>query len=125
MVRTGFPSSDSRVAQIHNRIKIKIDMKLQDFKNFQPFEAQLKSALHNNYVRFYSNNFKPFAEAVKEWRGSEVTNSEKTCPRCLLKLCKQVAEEYFRYASSPKGKAYLKNGDSNAEEEGENNDADA
>lgn len=112
------------MAEIYNGTKIKIDMKLQDFKNFQPFEAQLKSALHSNYVRFYSNNFKPFADAVKEWRGNEVTNSEKTCPRCLLKLCKQVAEEYFRYASSPKGKAYLKNGDSNAEE-GENNDADA
>ncbi len=102
-------------------------MKLQDFKNFQPFEAQLKSALHNNYVRFYSNNFKPFADAVKEWRANEVTNSEKTCPRCLLKLCKQVAEEYFRYASSPKGKAYLKYGDDgNAEEQNrENDDADA
>lgn len=95
-------------------------MKLQDFKNFQPFEANLRSALHSNYVRFYSHNFKPFADAVKEWRGKEVTSSEKTCPRCLLKLCKQVAEEYFRYAASPKGKAWLKNGDENGGETEEN-----
>ena len=103
-------------------------MKLQDFKNFQQFDKQLRSAKNTNYVRFQGSEFRAFGAVVKEWRGSELTQNEKSCPHCLLTLCKKIAEEYFRYASSPKGKAYLKgveNGDETDEPKEEDDNADA
>ena len=79
-------------------------MKAQDYINFKPFEKELESARSHNYVRFPHPIFLQFSEAVKQWRGREVTPNEKTCMHCLLRLVKDVAAEYFKYKSSPQGK---------------------
>lgn len=97
-------------------------MKLQDFKNFQQFEKKLNSARSTNYVRFLGGEFKVFGGFVKEWRGSDLTQNEKSCPHCLLTLCKKIAEEYFRYKESPRGKAYLKSQENGEEGDGKEDD---
>ena len=79
-------------------------MKAQDYIAFKPFEKELSSAKTASYVRFKRPDFNKFAEVVKQWRGKEVTPNERSCMHGLLKLCKQVAEEYFRYKNSPQGK---------------------
>lgn len=76
----------------------------KDYIAFKPFERQLNSAKHTNYARFEHNEFLAFGEAVKGWRGTELTKNEKSCRHCLLTLCKKVADEYFKYKDSPWGK---------------------
>lgn len=79
-----------------------------DFKAFRPFEAQLSSAARSSYARFRPSEKTAFSEAVTAWRGTPLTRQENSCPSCFLKVIKKVAEEYFRYKESPRGKAFLK-----------------
>lgn len=83
-------------------------MTKEQFLGFQPFEKQLLSARSTNYARFPHKELQKFGEAVEKWRGTNLTRNEQTCPRCLLKLLKEVCAEYIKYKESPRGKALLK-----------------
>ena len=85
-----------------------IKMDKNCFLGFQPFEKQLSTAKHTNYARFPHKELLEFDKVVEQWRGSGLTKSEKSCPHCLLVLLKKIADEYFRYMESPRGKALLK-----------------
>lgn len=96
-------------------------MTYEQYQAFKPFEAQLKSAKASNYARFPHKELLAFAEAVKLWRGSNMTNSEKSCSHCLLTLLKKIADEYLKYEASPRGKAKIEkenNGKTEVEEDG-------
>lgn len=83
-------------------------MKAQDYKNFQQFERHLQSAKNTNYVRFAAGDLKVFSEYVQQWRGTPLTRQEQSCPHCFLQVCKKVAEEYFKYQNSPRGRQMTK-----------------
>lgn len=83
-------------------------MTKDNFLAFQPFEKQLTSAKHNNYARFQHKELLEFDKSVALWRGEGLKKNERSCPHCLLQLLKKVADEYFRYKDSPRGKALLK-----------------
>lgn len=80
----------------------------KDYVNFKPFEGQLSTAKHSSYARFRPSEKNAFSEAVAAWRGTPLTRQENSCPSCFLKLIKKVAEEFYRYQDSPRGRQMIK-----------------
>jgi ribosomal protein S27AE len=60
------------------------------------------------YVRATKSDMERFSSVYKEIYGKPVTQSQRTCPRCILKLFKQVAEDYWAFEKSPAYKKLIK-----------------
>lgn len=83
-------------------------MKTEVYKKLKEFDKQLSSAVNSGFARFSAPELEKLSQAISEHRGTPLSRQERTCPRCLLKTLKQVAEEYYKYEQSPRGKALLK-----------------
>ena len=89
----------------------------ENYLAFREFEGKLSSALHSGFARFSSPELEKFSSILANHRGTPLSRQERTCPRCLLKTLKQVAEEFYKYQDSPRGKALLKELNNEGEKE--------
>lgn len=87
------------------------------YKKLKEYESKFQTVLHGNFVRFTTKELDAFNEVLKEHNGKGLTQSQRTCPHCLLTAVKQVAGEYYKYKESPWGRKAEKelNGDGEKE----------
>lgn len=83
-------------------------MTKENYLAFKEFEQKLGSALHSGFARFSAPELEKFSQILSQHRGTPLSRQERTCPHCLLTTLKKVAEEYYKYEQSPRGKALLK-----------------
>lgn len=83
-------------------------MTKDNYLAFKEFENKLTSAKNSGFARFSAPELEKFSQILAKHRGTPLSRQERTCPRCLLKTLKQVAEEFYKYQDSPRGKALLK-----------------
>ena len=91
-------------------------MKTEDYKKLREWSekfAQTKCG----YVRVTKGDMERFATLYKEVYDKPVTQSQKTCPHCVLKLFKAVAEDFWAFEKSPAYKKLIK-----SEQQQETND---
>lgn len=99
-------------------------MTTEVYKKLKQYETKFQTAVYSNFVRFTSTELNAFNEILKEHDGKGLTNSQRTCPRCLLNAIKTVAAEYYKFKDSPWGKRIEKqekdanDGDTADEEKG-------
>ena len=96
-------------------------MTYEQYLAFTPWEKQLKSAKDSNYARFPHKEMLLFEKSVEKWRGEGLKRNEKTCSHCFLTLLKKIADEYFKYQNSGRGKAKIKEMENNGKAEIEEN----
>lgn len=92
-------------------------MTTENYLAFKQYEQKLQSALHSNYARFTAKELEAFSQVLSNHRGTPLSRQERSCPHCLLAALKKVAEEYFKFEQSPRGKALLKQKDNGEESE--------
>lgn len=68
------------------------------------------------YVRATKSDMDRFGQVYLEVYGKPINQSQRTCPRCILKLFKAVAEDFWAFEKSPAYKKLIKS------ERDENND---
>lgn len=83
-------------------------MNKDNYLGFKEFEPKFNSAIHSGFARFSAPELERFSKALANHRGTPLSRQERSCPRCLLKTLKQVAEEFYKYQDSPRGKAVIK-----------------
>ena len=95
-------------------------MTYEIYKRLEAFETPLMSARNTNYARVPHKDLAELESIVKELRGNGLTQSEKSCTSCFLKLLKWLAEELLKYRNSPRGRAKIEkeNGKEGTEEDG-------
>lgn len=90
-------------------------MTKDNYLAFREFEPKFNSALHSGFARFSAPELEKFSQILSSHRGAPLSRQERTCPHCLLVTLKKVADEYYKYEQSPRGKALLKQEENNAE----------
>lgn len=83
-------------------------MNRENYLAFKEYEKKLQSALHSGFARFTAQELEAFSQVLSNHRGTPLSRQERSCPHCLLTTLKKVAEEYYRYQDSPRGKQLLK-----------------
>ena len=95
-------------------------MTKENYLAFKEYEAKLSSAYNSGFARFTAQELEAFSQVLSNHRGTPLSRQERSCPHCLLVTLKKVAEEYYKYEQSPRGKQLLKELEGNTEEnEGE------
>lgn len=92
-------------------------MTTEQYKKLREFADKYEESRHG-YVRATKTDMDRFSVVYKEVYGREVNRSQRTCPHCIFKLFKTVAEDFWAFEKTPAGKKLLKR-------EREGNDADA
>lgn len=89
-------------------------MTTENYKKLRPWAGKFEESRHG-YVRATRTDMDRFSEVYQEVYGSPVTQSQKTCPRCIIKLFQRVAADYWGFEKSPAYKKLIKS------EQGEEN----
>ena len=79
-------------------------MKVEQYKQLKQFEHSMDSARRVGYARMNFRELDTFGKIYEELYGAELTRQQKSCPRCVLKAIKRVAEDYFKFKDSPWGR---------------------
>lgn len=82
-------------------------MKTEDYKKLREWSGKFEESRHG-YVRATKNDMERFSAVYQEIYGKPVTQSQKTCPRCILKLFKSVGEDFWAFEKSVAYKKLLK-----------------
>lgn len=93
-------------------------MKTDIYIKFKPYEDRFRSAVHSGFIRFTRPEMDAFSKIVEEHRGYGITANERTCPHCTLTLIKKIANEYFTFKNSPRGKKVDKEAENEIEDGG-------
>ena len=91
-------------------------MTKDNYLAFKEFEGKLNSAYNSGFARFSAPELEQFSKVLEAHRGTPLSRQERSCPHCLLKTLKQVAEDFYKYEQSPRGKAVLKELNNESEE---------
>ena len=83
-------------------------MTKENYLALKEYEQKLSSAYNSGYARFTAQELEAFSQVLSNHRGTPLSRQERSCPHCLLVTLKKVAEEFYKYQDSPRGKAVLK-----------------
>ena len=97
-------------------------MTKENYLAFKEFENKLASAKNSGFARFSAPELEKFSSILANHRGTPLSRQERTCPHCLLTTLKKVAEEFYKYQDSPRGKALIKELNNEVEDKPENNE---
>ncbi len=82
-------------------------MKTEDYKKLREWSDRFEQT-RCGYVRATKSDMDRFGQVYQEVYGKPITQSQRTCPRCILKLFKAVAEDFWAFEKSPAYKKLLK-----------------
>lgn len=97
-------------------------MTTENYLAFKEFENKLASAKNSGFARFSAPELERFSQILSKHRGTPLSRQERTCPHCLLVTLKKVAEEFYKFQDSPRGKTIIKGLENAKEENGNNNE---
>lgn len=82
-------------------------MTTDNYKKLREFAGKFEESRHG-YVRATRTEMDRFSEVYKEVYGREVSRSQRTCPHCIFKLFKTVAEDFWAFEKTPAYKKLMK-----------------
>lgn len=71
-------------------------MTKEQYTKLNKFETQLNQSLRN-FVRMTMGEFEAVSHIYEDMYHKAVTNQEKSCNSCRLRILKQLAVEYNKY----------------------------
>ena len=82
-------------------------MKTEDYKKLREWSDRFAQA-KCGYVRATRSDMERFSQVYLEIYGTPITQAQKTCPRCIVKLFQRVGEDYWAFEKSPAYKKLIK-----------------
>lgn len=82
-------------------------MTTEDYKKLRPWAGKFEESRHG-YVRATRGDMDAFGAVYQEVYGTPITQSQKTCPRCIIKLFQRVAADFWGFEKSPAYKKLIK-----------------
>lgn len=82
-------------------------MTTKQYVALRPYAEKFNTS-RAGYVRVTKTEMDAFSDVYKDIYGKEVNRSQRTCPRCILKLFKAVAEDFWAFEKSPAYKKLMK-----------------
>lgn len=85
-------------------------MNRKQFDTLSKYDTALYTSRRSNFARMTLREFEEVCVVFTEIFKRDVTNQEKSCGHCKLKIMKQLAEEYFKYKEKLAEKEAAENG---------------
>ena len=82
-------------------------MTTEQFIKLREFEGKFDETTRG-YVRVTRSEMDRFSEIYREIYGKEVNRTQRTCPTCILRLFKTVANDYWNFKKTPAYKKLVK-----------------